>query len=250
VQPDSIVPDLGNPIDWDHYSYARNNPVKYIDPTGYYSEDEIMKFFKVDEWDKVLAFFEKGGALEGRWGWLEILRKANTGDEIHIVERNYSGANAFEDKNLAGGYFRIIDDQLFIENENGEQLDIFAAGSKGANYVLKHFISDRTSSPYIGTIIGAETRFSHLKVEDWNVLLDPFEWIDISKFYLGGAATIAFGVASIQAGASLCTSVVGCVGGSILIGSGVMEIGAGGGLIYGGYEYTRIFLEEALEVTP
>jgi hypothetical protein len=32
------VPDPGNPIDWDRYSYARNNPLHYIDPTGHVVE--------------------------------------------------------------------------------------------------------------------------------------------------------------------------------------------------------------------
>ncbi len=35
IQPDSIVPDPFNPLDWDRYSYVRNNPVRYTDPTGY-----------------------------------------------------------------------------------------------------------------------------------------------------------------------------------------------------------------------
>jgi RHS repeat-associated protein len=35
TQPDTIVPDPYNPQDWDRYSYVRNNPIKYIDPTGY-----------------------------------------------------------------------------------------------------------------------------------------------------------------------------------------------------------------------
>jgi RHS repeat-associated protein len=35
TQPDSIVPDPYNPQDWDRYSYARNNPLKYTDPTGH-----------------------------------------------------------------------------------------------------------------------------------------------------------------------------------------------------------------------
>jgi RHS repeat-associated protein len=35
AQPDSIVPDLYNPLDHDRYSYVRNNPLKYIDPTGH-----------------------------------------------------------------------------------------------------------------------------------------------------------------------------------------------------------------------
>jgi len=34
-QPDSIVPDPGNSQDWDRYSYSRNNPLRYNDPSGH-----------------------------------------------------------------------------------------------------------------------------------------------------------------------------------------------------------------------
>jgi RHS repeat-associated protein len=34
TQPDSIVPDLGNPQDLNRYSYVRNNPATYTDPSG------------------------------------------------------------------------------------------------------------------------------------------------------------------------------------------------------------------------
>lgn len=27
IQPDSIIPSLNNPLDWDRYSYVRNNPL-------------------------------------------------------------------------------------------------------------------------------------------------------------------------------------------------------------------------------
>jgi hypothetical protein len=35
-QPDSIVPDPYNPQDWNRYSYARNNPLRYTDPSGHF----------------------------------------------------------------------------------------------------------------------------------------------------------------------------------------------------------------------
>jgi RHS repeat-associated protein len=35
IQPDSIIPDQYNPLDYDRYSYVRNNPVIYTDPTGH-----------------------------------------------------------------------------------------------------------------------------------------------------------------------------------------------------------------------
>ena len=34
-QPDSIVPDPYNSQDYDRYSYARNNPIRYNDPSGH-----------------------------------------------------------------------------------------------------------------------------------------------------------------------------------------------------------------------
>ncbi len=35
TQPDSIIPDPYNPLDWNRYSYSRNNPVNKNDPTGH-----------------------------------------------------------------------------------------------------------------------------------------------------------------------------------------------------------------------
>jgi RHS repeat-associated protein len=35
IQPDTIVPDPGNPADFDRYAYVRNNPLRYTDPSGH-----------------------------------------------------------------------------------------------------------------------------------------------------------------------------------------------------------------------
>ena len=35
IQPDTIVPEPGNPQDLNRYVYVRNNPLKCTDPTGY-----------------------------------------------------------------------------------------------------------------------------------------------------------------------------------------------------------------------
>ena len=40
IQPDTIVPQPGNPQDLNRYSYTRNNPVKYTDPTGHCTPGE------------------------------------------------------------------------------------------------------------------------------------------------------------------------------------------------------------------
>jgi len=40
-QPDSIIPNPGNPQDYDRYSYVRNNSVRYHDPTGHWAETAV-----------------------------------------------------------------------------------------------------------------------------------------------------------------------------------------------------------------
>jgi len=42
LSPDTIVPDPYNPLDYDRYSYARNNPVRYNDPSGHIPLDTIV----------------------------------------------------------------------------------------------------------------------------------------------------------------------------------------------------------------
>lgn len=35
IQPDTIIPDPDNPLDWDRYGYVRNNPINNTDPSGH-----------------------------------------------------------------------------------------------------------------------------------------------------------------------------------------------------------------------
>ncbi|MBX3329343.1 MAG: hypothetical protein KF722_02995 [Nitrospira sp.] len=58
ISPDTIVPDPLNPQDFNRYSYARNSPPNYIDPTGYCSLNPFRRgpdscydrFFNWDNW--------------------------------------------------------------------------------------------------------------------------------------------------------------------------------------------------------
>jgi RHS repeat-associated protein len=38
LSPDTIVPQPGNPQNFNRYSYTRNNPLKYIDPSGHFTQ--------------------------------------------------------------------------------------------------------------------------------------------------------------------------------------------------------------------
>ena len=92
TQPDTIVPDPYNSQDYDRYAYVRNNPLRYTDPSGHLSEDEIMETFGAKTWKEVIKLFEKDGKYEGQWGWLELLRFAQSGDEIFSANGEMAGA--------------------------------------------------------------------------------------------------------------------------------------------------------------
>jgi hypothetical protein len=125
TQPDSIVPDPYNPQDWDRYSYVRNNPLRYTDPSGHKyclkddkCDDNLLTgsgkdFFRDYEgysrWERnVLSkLFEKGGPSAVH-GVMHILE-----NDIHISVGNsftYDMRGAHGDwqslGNVAGWYDR------------------------------------------------------------------------------------------------------------------------------------------------
>ena len=63
-QPDTIIPNLYNPLDWNRYIYARYNPLKYTDPTGHDVDCGVGDQFCSDlkhemvnsDWQKHLSF--------------------------------------------------------------------------------------------------------------------------------------------------------------------------------------------------
>jgi len=57
------------------------------------------------------------------------------------------------------------------------------------------------------------------------------------------------GVVMIYVGASVCTTVAGCVAGVPLIAAGVLAIPVGGVMIYSGYKFGQIYLDDIFVVT-
>jgi RHS repeat-associated protein len=59
IQPDSIIPDPANPQSLNRYSYVRNNPLRYTDPSG---QCEVCK----KAWNWLQVQYHK---LQERWFW-------------------------------------------------------------------------------------------------------------------------------------------------------------------------------------
>jgi hypothetical protein len=141
IQPDSIILDPNNTQSYDRYAYVKNNPIRNSDPTGHFSEDQIKKFLGLSEddpWEKVLELFEKGGKYEGRLGWLDVLKKAEIGDQITIDWGDHGlpeGHPAF-DETLQ---FELGPQGDLILVGNDFYLDHEVAGLYGEEYELTHF---------------------------------------------------------------------------------------------------------------
>jgi len=81
VQADTLVPEPGNPLAWDRYAYVQNNPLRYTDPSGRFSEEAI--------WNYLLEQYGERRAriLLQRWrandDWWAMLRQAGAGDILY-----------------------------------------------------------------------------------------------------------------------------------------------------------------------
>jgi RHS repeat-associated protein len=96
IQPDSIIPDPGKPIDLDLYAYARNNPLRYTDPNGHWTEDELDESLGKDWREK---YFGKRSVFEKREKLLLFLTSKNTTDPVtlEIIRELFETAHsAFE----------------------------------------------------------------------------------------------------------------------------------------------------------
>jgi RHS repeat-associated protein len=169
VQPDTIVPNPGNPQALNRYSYVLNNPLRYIDPTGYLTEEQIMAHFRVETWEEVLAFFGAGGELEGRWGWLEVLREVELGDKVQVLEGWSAWSfGTVDDFTIFSGTFVDRDGQLFIQSGRS-----FVPANTVGQWGNAYYTAHRSSSGgyYGGRQIYVERVYYHLKFDrnrvDW-----------------------------------------------------------------------------------
>jgi RHS repeat-associated protein len=136
AQADPMVQNPYYSTSYDRYSYVYNNPVKYIDPTGYFTEDEIKDYLKHtygDVWEQYLKAWQSDDIF-----W-QMLLHAELGD--------YLGAPT----TLLGlGHFYACEGQAFcFESENGYGLEAYQG--KGPYTLIRNgILEDTGSTPYTG----------------------------------------------------------------------------------------------------
>jgi hypothetical protein len=204
------MPDPANPQSLNRYSYVLNNPLRYTDPTGMFSEEEIMAYLGVDTWEEVLAFFAAGGRLEGRWGWLETLRAAHLGDVVQFFS-NYEGlwpAWLGADV-MAEGEFVEQGGQLYIQS--GETLTEASEAALLGNAFGVRCPSSPSGLMYFGPYY-AETVYWHRRFNPGRV-----DWVDVGLGVLSASSDVGLAIAVQSA---MTGNAVGALGGVLLYGFG------------------------------
>ena len=223
------MPNPGDPQSLNRYSYTLNNPLRYTDPTGMFSEDEIMNYLGVNTWDNVLAYFEEGGELEGRWGWLEVLHEAEVGSTVQALEGWGPWAQGLvDDHTVFAGSFVEQDGQLLVQTASGDLTTANLVGLMGNAYYTKR--SENLSS---GRQIYADKQYNHLRIHPGNLDGNPIALWHTTEAAGMGTALYALGIGMAGIGVGLCTTLIGCVAGAeLIIGSGA-SIGSGFMIHYG-----------------
>jgi hypothetical protein len=87
---------------------VRFNPLKYTDPTGHYSVEELMQHFGVDSFEALMALFGESGPYAGNSGWYDILRAAQDGDRITATLPDYQTS-------ISGSFVRTSEGRILID---------------------------------------------------------------------------------------------------------------------------------------
>jgi RHS repeat-associated protein len=111
LSADSIVPGARNPQALNRYSYVLGNPLKYTDPSGHWTEEELEQFFG-ENW--MQEYFSKGAVFEGRDQLLKMLQsKSTTGLlELSVIHDLMSTAQGLHAAGLSFGAFDAIGARL------------------------------------------------------------------------------------------------------------------------------------------
>jgi len=83
AQADTLIPEASQGTQaWDRYAAMNNNPVRYIDPSGYWTEDQLQDWLGDDWYD---VYFGEGGIFEDRDKLLDFLRSEETTDILNLA---------------------------------------------------------------------------------------------------------------------------------------------------------------------
>ena len=166
IQADTIIPDPANPQSLNRYAYTLNNPLRYTDPTGHFSDDEILDWLKAqnpDNWESIWHTWQQNAA------WMDWLRNAQFGDGLlNSLHDNPYAVFSLVDLYTAGSWAPGI-----LRHKTGGGFDVISTHKNGYLHINAYTSVDSSERAFSGHIVraGTMTLFSIpiVKVVGWVV---------------------------------------------------------------------------------
>jgi RHS repeat-associated protein len=131
IQPDTIVPNAANPQSWNRYSYVRNNPIRYNDPSGHKEacddpetckvQREYRKLGAVDFWKKRIKDkfgIEMKDSSNRSWSATNLITANNA---LSMINDKLNGNL----KTMVGGTTFTMESQAQCTDKDGKKSDCY-----------------------------------------------------------------------------------------------------------------------------
>ena len=141
ISADTLVPSPSDPQSLNRYSYVRNNPVKYTDPSGHFTDKAIQTHLREqygDDWQQYWHDWNSDSA------WMDMLHKANAGDVFAGGDWRYNTGNPLilrfigEGEDILSGAEQLTDLGRNVGTWGGINLDYYRM--KGYGYRISGLI--------------------------------------------------------------------------------------------------------------
>ncbi len=244
ISADTIVPEPGNPQALNRYSYVLGNPLRYVDPTGHYTEDEIRKGLEKRGYSEgeINTIIYNWTHYEQHADWWSLLMEAENGDVLEALNP--------------------ADNQLWSAEFMGNPWWVFSLCSTidGVDYFdVAAFYSDNPLNPNASTrqdiILAREGNKLGLPTDDYvfHVATDAFangipdlappDRRDLGEggvIMFGGGCVMAKGLTVMAGGLALEVPSGGLSTGAVIVGA-VEILGGGAGFYAGSKQVVEYF---------
>jgi len=151
LQADTIIPSPGNPQSLNRYAYVYNNPLRYTDPTGHFTDDELEAMLG-ENWKELMNLWYK----EDYFWWSLLKHGLHEGWTLYNGDKKITFAGSGKDIKASGNLLEWQNIETYgVEDDQGQDytdryFDAFESG--GGRGHLEHGFMTRPKIDYSGEV--------------------------------------------------------------------------------------------------